>query len=178
MLSILGDSVRLYDGITRREALRVGGLGFTGLAWSDLFRVRAQAAPTPTRTGSFGKAKACNRRVQLRWAVAPRHIRPQTRRTTRDSRRVQANRDPRSRHTHHRTSAEARDARRPIHPRSLGHAQRQRSRHRCVSRTHRLLAPQAHHPRHRAGRDPARYAVDGGRLSRNCGPPRSRYFHT
>ncbi|MCE9561002.1 MAG: DUF1501 domain-containing protein [Planctomycetes bacterium] len=55
MLSILGDSVRLCDGITRREALRVGGLGFTGLAWSDLVR----ATPTAARTGSFGKAKAC-----------------------------------------------------------------------------------------------------------------------
>ena len=31
MLSILGSRVRLCDGITRREALRVGGLGFTGL---------------------------------------------------------------------------------------------------------------------------------------------------
>ena len=56
MLSILGRNVRLCDGITRREALRVGGLGFTGLALPDLFR--AQAAPMPAK-GTFGKAKAC-----------------------------------------------------------------------------------------------------------------------
>lgn len=64
MLSFLGQSVRLCDGISRREVLRVGGLGFTGLAWSDLFRAQAKATPT-TRSetrkvaSSFGKAKAC-----------------------------------------------------------------------------------------------------------------------
>jgi Protein of unknown function (DUF1501) len=55
MLSIL-------SSLTRREALRVGGLGFTGLAWADLFRSRAKAASTSTsvtRTGTFGKAKSC-----------------------------------------------------------------------------------------------------------------------
>jgi hypothetical protein len=56
MLSFLGRNVRLCDGISRREALRVGGLGFTGLAWSDLFRSQAKAAP---KKGTFGKAKAC-----------------------------------------------------------------------------------------------------------------------
>src|SRR5262249_51835013 len=49
-------SVRLCDGISRREALRVGGLGFTGLAWADLFRNRAAAAAPK---GTFGRAKAC-----------------------------------------------------------------------------------------------------------------------
>ena len=44
MLSILGRKVRLCDGITRREALRVGGLGFTGLLWSDWLRARAATA--------------------------------------------------------------------------------------------------------------------------------------
>ena len=43
MLSITGSGVRLCDGITRREALRVGGLGFTGLLWSDWLRARAAA---------------------------------------------------------------------------------------------------------------------------------------
>jgi len=38
MLSMLGRSVRLCDGITRREFLRVGGLGFTGLMLSDWLR--------------------------------------------------------------------------------------------------------------------------------------------
>jgi Protein of unknown function (DUF1501) len=58
MLSVLGPGTRLCDGLTRREALRVGGLGFTGLMWSDLFRARAAAA-APARTGTFGRAKAC-----------------------------------------------------------------------------------------------------------------------
>src|ERR1700682_244752 len=64
MLSLLGQSVRLCDGITRREALRVGGLGFTGLLWSDWLRARA-AVTNQSRNdrkqaaGRFGKAKAC-----------------------------------------------------------------------------------------------------------------------
>jgi hypothetical protein len=62
MLSLLDQSVRLCDGISRREVLRVGGLGFTGLAWSDLFHSQAKAktAPNaPITSSSFGKAKAC-----------------------------------------------------------------------------------------------------------------------
>src|SRR5262245_11131694 len=64
MFSLLGRSVLLCDGVTRREALRVGGLGFTGLMWSDWLRARAAAtspAPTgrPAAQGSFGKARAC-----------------------------------------------------------------------------------------------------------------------
>jgi len=63
MLSLLGRSVRLCDGISRREVLRIGGLGFTGLAWSDWLRARAGAAPSDKtsqpRGGSFGRAKAC-----------------------------------------------------------------------------------------------------------------------
>src|SRR5438067_6932730 len=56
MLSLLGPGVRLCDGISRREALRVGGLGFTGLLWSDWLRARPSGQ---TLKGSFGKAKAC-----------------------------------------------------------------------------------------------------------------------
>jgi hypothetical protein len=64
MLSILGTGFRLCDGITRRELLRVGGLGFTGLMWSDWLRARATAAARGqqgrrTAAGTFGKAKAC-----------------------------------------------------------------------------------------------------------------------
>jgi uncharacterized protein DUF1501 len=63
MLSFLGRGVRLCDGITRRAALRIGGLGFTGLAWSDLLRAKAMARERPQagkpRPGQFGKAKAC-----------------------------------------------------------------------------------------------------------------------
>jgi hypothetical protein len=57
MLSFLGRRVRLCDGLNRREVLRVGGLGLSGLLWSDLLRARA-AAGTPAAR-SFGKAKAC-----------------------------------------------------------------------------------------------------------------------
>jgi hypothetical protein len=56
MLSLLGRGVRLCDGLTRREALRVGGLGLTGLMWSDLLRSRAPAAGRARRSG---KATAC-----------------------------------------------------------------------------------------------------------------------
>src|SRR4051812_19878400 len=64
MLSLLGSGVRLCDGITRREALRVGGLGFTGLLWSDYLRARAAtsnqtATVRSSGTGSFGRARAC-----------------------------------------------------------------------------------------------------------------------
>ena len=55
MLSLLGRGARLCDGITRREALRIGGLGFTGLMWSDWLRSRAAAAGR----GRSGKARAC-----------------------------------------------------------------------------------------------------------------------
>src|SRR6266536_306731 len=57
MLSCLGRRVRLCDGLTRREVLRVGGLGFAGLLWADLLRARASAGKPAART--FGKAKAC-----------------------------------------------------------------------------------------------------------------------
>lgn len=63
MLSILGRGVRLCDGINRREVLRIGGLGFTGLVWSDCLRARAASAGMVRGghrpTGGFGKAKAC-----------------------------------------------------------------------------------------------------------------------
>jgi len=43
MLSVLGRGTRLCDGVTRREMLRVGGLGFAGLTLADVLRLRAQA---------------------------------------------------------------------------------------------------------------------------------------
>ncbi|HQU46953.1 MAG TPA: DUF1501 domain-containing protein [Pirellulales bacterium] len=64
MLSFLGCGVRLCDGVSRREILRVGGLAFTGLLWSDWLRARtALGRQTSDRGGpqsaTFGKAKAC-----------------------------------------------------------------------------------------------------------------------
>src|SRR5438132_6773646 len=63
MLSIRGGGVRLCDGINRRGVLRIGGLGFTGLMWSDYLHSRAAAASRnhkrSSSAGGFGKAKAC-----------------------------------------------------------------------------------------------------------------------
>lgn len=57
MLSILGRTLRLCDGISRREVLRLGGLGFTGLTLSNLWQ--AQAAAPRRAASSFGRAKSC-----------------------------------------------------------------------------------------------------------------------
>jgi hypothetical protein len=53
--------VRPCPGVDRREVLRVGGLAFTGLFWSDWLRARAadKGKGRKTGPGSFGKAKAC-----------------------------------------------------------------------------------------------------------------------
>jgi uncharacterized protein DUF1501 len=52
MLSILGPGTKLCDGITRRELLRVGGLGFAGLTLADVLRLRATAATDASRNKS------------------------------------------------------------------------------------------------------------------------------
>jgi hypothetical protein len=54
MLSAFGPRGR---GVSRREVLRVGGLGFTGLACPALLRGRAAAADS--RADGFGLAKSC-----------------------------------------------------------------------------------------------------------------------
>jgi hypothetical protein len=53
MLRVLGSPKATCDGLTRRDLLRVGGLGLAGLGLADL--PRAQGA----RPGSFGTAKRC-----------------------------------------------------------------------------------------------------------------------
>src|SRR5262245_44631448 len=53
MLSLHSPGVRLCDGLTRREMLRVGGLGAFGLALPELLQSRQVAAATG------GKAKSC-----------------------------------------------------------------------------------------------------------------------
>lgn len=53
MLTLQEQGARLCDGITRRDWLRVGGLGLYGLTTGALLRSRAQAAPAaPARTKS------------------------------------------------------------------------------------------------------------------------------
>ena len=55
MFSIQDRGHRLCDGLTRREWLRVGGLGALGLSLPAL--LQGQRAPAATHSG--GKAKAC-----------------------------------------------------------------------------------------------------------------------
>jgi hypothetical protein len=60
MLRIGGRLAHNCEGATRRDWLRVGGLGALGLALPDLFRGRKAAAETgPPRPSSFGRAKSC-----------------------------------------------------------------------------------------------------------------------
>jgi hypothetical protein len=47
MLHLSGPGTRLCDGVTRREFLRVGGLGVAGLTLPALLRGRAAAGPAP-----------------------------------------------------------------------------------------------------------------------------------
>jgi hypothetical protein len=58
MLRVLSSPKKLCDGVTRRDLLRVGGLGLAGLGLADIARLvdRAQAAPV-ARPRSFGRAK-------------------------------------------------------------------------------------------------------------------------
>lgn len=61
MLSFHGGGGRLCDGMSRREWLRVGGLGVGSLALPQLLQAKARAASQPiadTLPG-FGKAKSC-----------------------------------------------------------------------------------------------------------------------
>jgi Protein of unknown function (DUF1501) len=59
MLRILGSPKRLCSGMTRRDWLRVGGLGLAGLSLPDVFRLQElSAAENTSRERSFGRAKA------------------------------------------------------------------------------------------------------------------------
>jgi hypothetical protein len=60
MLNIPSSAYRFCDGISRRDFLRIGGLGSAGLALPELFQSRAAAAAgTRPSSGAFGKAKSC-----------------------------------------------------------------------------------------------------------------------
>jgi hypothetical protein len=45
MINLRGNCVRLCDGLTRRDVLRIGGLGLAGLSLPDLLRADQAAAP-------------------------------------------------------------------------------------------------------------------------------------
>jgi hypothetical protein len=57
MLSILDSEVRLCDGLTRRESMRIGGLGFTGLLMPRVLQARGETASHSP--DAFGRAKSC-----------------------------------------------------------------------------------------------------------------------
>ncbi len=58
MLTIRDAGTALCDHLTRRDWLRVGGLGALGLSLPTLWNAQTHASSAP-RSGSFGKAKAC-----------------------------------------------------------------------------------------------------------------------
>jgi hypothetical protein len=55
MFSIDGPGAKCCDGISRREFIRVGGLGAAGLMLPDLLRAQQRSS----RPGKFGQAKRC-----------------------------------------------------------------------------------------------------------------------
>src|SRR5437867_1655204 len=59
MLHIFGPGVRLCDGLTRRELLRVGCLGLTGLALPQLLCARSARGSTPGGRAQPPRAKSC-----------------------------------------------------------------------------------------------------------------------
>lgn len=59
MLRFLGPGQQLCDGLTRREWLRVGGLGSLGLSLSALAAGRRTSAAMLPQPGGFGRAKNC-----------------------------------------------------------------------------------------------------------------------
>src|SRR5712692_2513995 len=64
MLHLYGPGARLCDGVTRREFLRVGGLGLAGLSLPALLQGRSAAAPA-------ARAKSC---IQLfMWGGPSQH---------------------------------------------------------------------------------------------------------
>src|SRR5439155_7513108 len=58
---ILGSPRQVCTGLTRREMLQAGAIGFFGLGLGDFLRLKeAQAEPTrPNGPGHFGQAKSC-----------------------------------------------------------------------------------------------------------------------
>jgi hypothetical protein len=59
MLRVLGSARTLCDGLTRRDLLRIGGLGLAGMSLAELGAWQAAAAAEPVeRPKSFGRAKS------------------------------------------------------------------------------------------------------------------------
>lgn len=74
MFRFLGNRRRLCDGLTRRDWLHVGGLGFLGLGLADVLRLKdTQAAPAggSSLESTFGRAKSCI--LLLPYGSPPQH---------------------------------------------------------------------------------------------------------
>src|SRR5262249_24362072 len=61
VINILGSPRRLCDGVSRREFLKLGGLGAFGYGLAEhlAYATPQPAAAGPAATSQFGKAKAC-----------------------------------------------------------------------------------------------------------------------
>ncbi len=57
MLRVLGSARRCCDGVSRRDFLRIGGLGLAGLSLTQLLRLQAESCAADKKP-NFGKAKA------------------------------------------------------------------------------------------------------------------------
>ena len=69
MLRLLGSPRRLCGGLTRRDWMHVGGLGFLGLSLADAQRLQAETPPVDGI--NFGKAKSCI--LLLPYGSPPQH---------------------------------------------------------------------------------------------------------
>ena len=72
MFSLVGKAIRLCDGVTRRELLRIGGLSTLGLSLPHLLQARAaQANESTDKPSTFGRAKRCI--FLYMWGGPPHH---------------------------------------------------------------------------------------------------------
>ena len=70
MLSLQSGNLRLCDRLTRRESMRLGGLGAFGLNLPDLLAAQSDSPP-PDFAASFGRAKRCI--LLYMWGGPPHH---------------------------------------------------------------------------------------------------------
>src|SRR5216683_5274974 len=73
MLTIHQEGARLCDGLTRRDWLRVGGLGLFGLSMPELLRSGQTAAAKTARSAGPGRGKAKSCIVLFLMGGPPQH---------------------------------------------------------------------------------------------------------
>lgn len=73
MLAIDYGRNRLCDGVSRRDVLRVGGLGFGGLMLSDLLRLQAQGAAPPENAKNAPRRRPKSV-IMIALAGGPSHV--------------------------------------------------------------------------------------------------------